>query len=292
MTQRWSGGRDSYRPLGEPIDTSKYGIELITSDRVARDFVVKTHYSGSFPAARLRIGLYRMRELVGVCVFGVPAQRASIPKWCGVLPRHGVVLSRFVLLDDVPANGETFFLARSFRALISELPELLTVLSYSDPVPRRTSSGGLVMPGHVGTIYQAFNGTYHGRSKKETQWFGPDGRIFDRRSFSKIRNGETGAERAYERLLATGAPLKKPTETWAASILRAKEESFRRVRHAGNHVYTWPLIPPFEDFGRGARKKARRNHRRAIERLIPSPQPALSYPKQPDILEQHDQAAE
>jgi hypothetical protein len=289
VTQRWTGGRDSYRPLGEPIDTSKYGVEVLGSDKIAKTFVRTHHYSGSYPAARFRVGLYRttksgVSELVGVCVFGVPAQNASIPKWCGVAPNEGVVLSRFVLLDDVPANGESWFLGQSFSALIKEKKDLLTVLSYSDPVPRLTSRGEVVMPGHVGTIYQAFNGTYHGRSKKETQWFGPDGRLFDRRSFSKIRNGEQGAGAAYDRLLARGAPPKRSGETWAAYILRAKEESFRRVRHTGNHVYTWPLIPPFDELGKGRRKKLRREVRKGIMAEMPIPLPPLPYPKTIDQL--------
>ena len=289
MTQRWNRGRDSYRPKGEPIDTSKYGIEILDSDNVAKGFVRAHHYSGSYPAARFRVGLYRVTrsgipELVGVCVFGVPAQQASIPKWCGVKAPLGVVLSRFVLLDDVPANGETWFLGKSFSALIRGKAELLTVLSYSDPVPRRRADGTVVMPGHVGTIYQAFNGTYHGRSKKETQWFGPDGRLFDRRSFSKIRNGESGAEAAYKRLVARGAPPKKRTETWATYIHRAKLV-FTRVRHTGNHVYTWPLIPPFDELGKGHRKILRRATRRAIEKRIPAPVPALPYPKTIDRIE-------
>ena len=281
MTQRWRQGRDSYRPRGEPIDTSRYGVEVLDgpgSDRLAADFVRGHHYSGSYPAAVFRLGLYRMRELVGVCVFGVPAQKASIPKWCGVGPSEGVVLSRFVLLDDVPANGETWFLARSFEQLVANKP-FCTVLSYSDPVPRRTSTGEIVMPGHVGTIYQAFNGTYHGRSKRETQWFDPTGRLFDRRSFSKIRNGEVGGDAAYKRLIRRGVSPKHPHETWADYILRVKDESFRRVRHPGNHVYTWPLIPPFDEFGKGARKKLRRELRRELEAAIPAPEPPLPYPK-------------
>lgn len=56
--QRWTRRRDSYRPAGEPIDPSRYGVELI-AEQVARDFVVREHYSGSYPAARCRVGLFR-----------------------------------------------------------------------------------------------------------------------------------------------------------------------------------------------------------------------------------------
>lgn len=287
MTQRWRGGRDSYRPLGEPIDPSKYGVEVLEgrgSDNLAGGFVRTHHYSGSYPAAVFRVGLYRMQELVGVCVFGVPAQQASIPKWTGHGPGDGVVLSRFVLVDDVPANGETWFLGRAFDALVRGRPGCKVVLSYSDPVPRTTYRGEIVMGGHVGTIYQAFNGDYHGRSKRETQWFGPDGRIFDRRSFSKIRNGEQGAAGAYDRLLALGVSPKRSAEDWASYIHRIKAEFFRRVRHPGNHVYTWPLLPPFQLLGRGTRKRLRRRERAEIMERVPLPVPPLPYPKHIDRI--------
>jgi hypothetical protein len=38
------------------------------------------------------------------------------------------------------------------------------VVSFSDPVPRRTAAGDLVFPGHIGTIYQASNAGYLGRT--------------------------------------------------------------------------------------------------------------------------------
>lgn len=288
MSQRWNHGRASYRPAGEVIDTGRYGVEVIDgkgSDNLAKAFIKKHHYSGSYPAACHRVGLYRLERgsfvLVGMCVFSVPSQRKAVEKWCGT--GDGLVLGRFVLLDDVPANGESWFLADCFKTLILAKPGMKGVLSYSDPVPRTSVSGDVVMPGHVGTIYQAFNGLYHGRSKKETQWFGPDGKLMDRRSFSKIRNGEVGATKAYVRLVKMGAPRKKPSEEWAAYVLRAKRDGpFRKVRHPGNHVYTWPLLPPFDHLGRNGRKKARRRLRKELLKLTPAVPAGITYPKQPD----------
>ena len=106
--QRWRHRRDSYRPAGEPIDPSRYGVEPIADDTTARAFIVAHHYSGSLPAARCRVGLYRTRpfarpELVGVAVFSQPASEAVLPKWLGT--SAGVELGRLVLLDDVPASG-------------------------------------------------------------------------------------------------------------------------------------------------------------------------------------------
>lgn len=239
--QRWRERRPRYRPAGERIEPARYAVDLV-EERAARPFVGAHHYSGTFPAARRSIGLFRGAVLVGVAVFGVPAQAATIPRWTGLPASSGVVLSRFVLLDDVPGNGETWFLRRAFAALRVEIPDLGAVVSYSDPVERLDATGRRVKPGHVGVIYQAFNGRYLGRSAPETMILDPAGRSIDRRGLSKIRNGETGAAGAVVRLVAAGAPTRRPHEDGAAYVARALAEGpFVRVRHPGNHVYAWPL---------------------------------------------------
>ena len=129
--QRWRERRDTYRPAGEPIAAHRYGVEVLP-ERDARAFVVGHHYSASFPAARVSVGLFRSRgafwaaELVGVATFSVGVQHAgTMRRWCSVGPDDGVELGRFVLLDDVEANGETWFLRRAFDALVGELLALL-----------------------------------------------------------------------------------------------------------------------------------------------------------------------
>jgi hypothetical protein len=237
--QRWRARRDSYRPAGEPINTSKYGVELLIDDTTPRRFVETHHYSGSFVAARCRVGLYRMRQLVGVAVFSVPAQAAALTRWCGT--PDSVELGRFVLLDDVPANGESWFLARAFEVLAGEL-EVRAVLSYSDPVPRSSIDGAVVTPGHVGTIYQATNGRYVGRSSARKLWLDPFGRAVAPRSLSKIRLGERGAGKAYDRLVALGAPPIRHGESASAWVTRALLEGpFRQMRHPGNHAYVFAV---------------------------------------------------
>lgn len=244
--QRWTARHASYRPAGEPIDPARYGVELI-SEAEARAFVVRHHYSGTYPAARLRVGLFRASgtgrpDLVGAAVFSVPMQPASIPRWTGVGAAEGVELGRFVLLDDVEANGETWFLARAFRQLTAELPEVRAVLSYSDPVPREAADGRVVMPGHLGIIYRAHNGRFVGRSSSRTLLLGPDGRAVSGRSLTKIRLGERGAGYAERQLLQMGAPPRWAGESGESYVRRALGcGAFRRVRHPGNLAYVWAL---------------------------------------------------
>ena len=237
--ERWRDRRDSYRPAGERIDPSAYSVDLV-DERTAKRFVTAHHYSGSYPAARARVGLFCGRALVGVAVFSVPVNVATVARYSTAA--DGVELGRLVLLDEVPANGETWFLARAFRALRIEKPSVGAVVSYSDPVPRLTAEGALVKPGHLGIIYQAFNALYVGRSRRETVAIDRAGRVVNRRALSKIRNDETGAGYAYEQLLAAGAPTRRPLEDGPTYVSRAlRDGPFRRFRHPGNHTYVWTL---------------------------------------------------
>lgn len=82
-----------------------------------------------------------------------------------------------MLLPECPGNSESWFLARCFRALLSH--GVRGVVSFADPVPRRTASGALIMPGHMGTIYAATNAVYAGRATARTVKLLPDGTVFN-----------------------------------------------------------------------------------------------------------------
>lgn len=244
VCQRFEQRRERYRPAGEVIDVERYEVEPI-EELVAKRFIVSHHYSASYPAACVRAGLYRRtlghaRELVGVAVFSVPPQPRALPRWTGT--DDALELGRLVLLHDVPGNGESWFLSGAFRVLTSERPGLRAVLSYSDPMVRRTADGELVTPGHVGVIYQAHNGRYVGRSEARWCWFDRAGRIVSRRALSKVRGDERGAASAYAALVAQGAPERRALEDGAAWVARALVEApWTRVRHPGNLAYVWPI---------------------------------------------------
>lgn len=265
--QRWNGRRAAWRPAGEVFRPELHAVaELGEGD--AKRFVLEHHYSASYPAARFRVGLFRagsraLRQLVGVAVFSVPMNNFAVPKYTGLEAGAGVDLGRFVLLDEVEANGESWFLGRAFDLLEQKRAEIRAVISYSDPVARVDELGRQTMPGHVGTIYQAHNGRYCGRGKGETLTLTPSGRVVSRRALSKIRNEECGAGAAYRALVAAGAPERRPLEDPRVYVDRAIAEGpFRRMRHPGNHVYAWPLGD-------------RRARRQLLERFAP----ALPYPK-------------
>lgn len=238
--QRWRRGRASYRPRGEPIRTERFEVAPIDTDREAKAFVVEHHYSRSYPAARRRFGLYEGAELTGVAVFSQPCHPGVLRELPG--PRAASLeLGRFVLLDRVPANGESWFLARCFELLRAE--GFVGVVSFSDPMPRAALDGRVVHPGHVGTIYQASNATYLGLGSPRTMLLLPDGTVLNARSLSKLLHGERSRDHVRGQLVRAGAtpPAEGEPETvWARTWV---DRLVRRVRHQGNHKYLWGLVP-------------------------------------------------
>lgn len=237
--QRWRGRRDTYRPAGEVIDTARYDVAAIAQDGPAKAFVVEHHYSGSYPAARFRFGLYRAGALVGVAVFSQPCNDLSLrPLPGGAGPN--VELGRFVLVDDVPANGETWFLGRCFELLRGEGIE--GIVSFSDPMSRRTSAGGVVFGGHVGTVYQAHNAIYLGQSRAANLRLLPDGRVLHARGVAKVRGREQGWRYVVAGLVeryGVAPPANDDNlRPWIDALLPTLT---RNARHPGNHKYVWAI---------------------------------------------------
>jgi hypothetical protein len=261
VVQRWRGGRDTYRPAGEPIRTADYEVAAIPTDGEPKAFVQRHHYSGSYPAARFRYGLYRRQELVGVAVFSHPCSDGVLTSVFPGTARDAVELGRFVLLDEVPANGETWFLARCFESLRSHIAG---VIAFADPEARQNSTGATVFPGHIGTIYQAGNGVYLGQAPRRTIRLLPDGRVFSARAAQKIRAGARGWRYSAQLLIDAGAPPPGgDTRTWLRTWL---PRVTRTVRHPGNHRYAWAL------------ERARRGQ---LPQSLPYPKFAGPFPGRP-----------
>lgn len=237
LNQRWFRRRDSYRLPTETIHTAAYEVAAIPDDRTAKAFVCEHHYSATYPAARFRFGLYRGTELVGVAVFSHPCNDRVLTGVFPASPLESTELGRFVLLDSVPGNGETWFLGRCFELL--RRAEIVGVVSFSDPEPRATAEGHIIFGGHVGTIYQAHNAVYLGRSTLRTHRLLPDGTVLSARAIQKVRGREKGWRYTVERLVAFGAEepgddLREWLSVWIPLLTR-------RWKHSGNHKYAWGL---------------------------------------------------
>lgn len=237
VCQRWRSRRDLYRPAGEPIATQHYEVASIADDETPKSFVVEHHYSACYPAAVFRAGLFRTGgELVGVVVLSRPISQAALDK---ALPFQGrrAELGRLVLLDDVPANGESWFVARAFE--LARRAGFEAIVSHSDPAPRTNIDGHVVFAGHVGTVYQALNAVHTGRANAATLRLLPDGRVFSNDAWGKLRLKKRGWRYAAETLLSYGAP--EPSGDWREWVTLAVNLVTRPMRHPGNLRYVWAL---------------------------------------------------
>ncbi|MFC5342915.1 hypothetical protein ACETK8_20045 (plasmid) [Brevundimonas staleyi] len=251
VAQRWRDRRPVWRPQREPLDARRYAVERLPGVADARAFVQAHHYSGSYPAAIAAYGMMEQRPnraaaLVGVAVFSVPVQPRAADAY-GAGGARFCDLGRFVLLDHVAGNAETWFLRRALAGLARDKtgeagrPLYSLCLAYSDPIPRLDRAGRLIFAGHYGGIYAASSALYLGRATPRTLWLADDATAISARALSKLRADDTGARYAYESLRRLGAPPIRPGETGAAYVARAlRDGPFRPLRHRGNHVYAFP----------------------------------------------------
>lgn len=267
--QRWREGRNFFVPSRLRFDPAGHEVAALPRDNQVRPFIVAHHYSGSFPSASHRFGLFRRGVLVGVAVFGTAPNQFVLPGVFEADNAHCTVLSRLVLLDEVGFNGESWFVSRCFallRALTDEDGKRLVrgVLSYSDPVPRTDALGRVLFPGHLGLIYQALSAVHLGRSKARTLRLFPDGTVLIERAITKIKPAHQGWEGACEQLARHGAELTPGLleEMAQSPQLRAEwlekwlTRLTRPLKHPGNWKYAWSL-----------------------DRRVRIKQPALPYPR-------------
>ncbi|WP_063044974.1 Mom family adenine methylcarbamoylation protein [Nocardia pseudovaccinii] len=189
MTQRWRDTRGVYRPVGDPIAPDRYTVTRI-SYQTAKHFVCQHHYSRSFPQMRFAFGLYEHdqhwaeTELVGVLTLGIGAT-ALTNVFPGLDPGHEALeLNRLVLLDRVPANAESFFVARALRSAVDD--GICGITTFCDPSGFwQPTTGSLVHRGHYDCVYQALNMTYIGRSRASWKFYLPSGIEISRRALTK-----------------------------------------------------------------------------------------------------------
>ena len=208
----------------------------------ARPFVERHHYSGAWAGGSLsQYALYASSELVGVAVLSnggfKPVLTGCFP---GLEPyAQSSELGRLVLLDEVPANAESWFLARVFE--LAAQGGMRGIVSHSDPIARFAPDGRVVMPGHVGTIYQASNATYAGRATSRTIWSFADGTVFNEQNIGKIRKQTKGHEYAEELLVANGARPRRKRQAARDWLPTALRQACTSSRHPGNHRYLFAL---------------------------------------------------
>ena len=257
-SQRWRDRRSLFVSNDTVIEPSRYAVDVV-SHEIARAFLADHHYLPRYPAAQLACGLFGpgaagRSSLVGLIVFGVPANNAVICRHTGYADAaRGCVLQRLLCLPSVAANGESFFTARAFRLLRQAKPAIDAVVSFSDPAF-----------GHCGVVYAALSGAYRGTTRPRTV-LRLAGQTISGRALSKIRSLDSGHGGAIAHLVDLGAPAPMSGEHPADWLTRLTNRGIlTRDRQSPLFTYCFELT---------------RDARRTGQDL-----PRLAYPRRSDVI--------
>ena len=200
-------------------DTSKLSVRKI-SKSVAKDIIVKNHYSHLWTKVSHAIGLFTSdveehqffncsEKLIGVACYGDPIGRLSGQSITPLLDRTEVLeLVRLFVFDDYGSNIESWFLGQTFQWLRENQPQIKGLISYSDP-----------KEGHAGTIYQATNWEYQGNEL----------RFNDSWSFKFTEDGEWQHGRTIFPYYGTNNPKKIQEQVDTSFWIRKEPRKHRYV---------------------------------------------------------------
>ncbi len=134
---------------------SNYEVKMITK-KEATEFIVKYHYSHTFPAACVSLGAFFEDELIGAIVFGMSAQPKLASSIVPYLKQQDYYeLQRLFVKDCTLPNFESWFISKSIDWIKVNRPYIKVLVSFSDPHFL-----------HQGTVYQASNWLFVGKTAK------------------------------------------------------------------------------------------------------------------------------
>ena len=141
-------------------DVSKVYLSPISKD-VAKDIIVKKHYTHAWTMCRYALGIYYKTEsenqfgdskLIGCLIYGFPVGARASTSVCEGLTKDNILeLTRLYCDDGYGANIESYALGQSFKWFRENDKAIKVLLSYADNGQE-----------HLGGIYQATNWIYQG----------------------------------------------------------------------------------------------------------------------------------
>ena len=149
MSNFWDGDPTSEVEMGN-FDYSRVTMQEIPF-KLARDIIVKNHYSRRFAAAQLNLGFYVDGKLNTVISFG----QSATPKMAESLPGKYWELIRLFSFDWAGKNMESYCIGMAMKHIQKNYSHIKVLISFADPEQ-----------GHYGTIYQATNWLYCGSTDK------------------------------------------------------------------------------------------------------------------------------
>ena len=130
-----------------------YKVESIKS-KETYDWLMYKHYAKRIPSISYAFGLFKDKELLGICTFGSPASPNLCVGVCGMEYKNDVLeLNRLCIQDKLEKNIASYFVS----SCLNMFNKQLILVSYADTDMH-----------HNGYVYQATNWLYTGATKERT----------------------------------------------------------------------------------------------------------------------------
>ena len=142
-------------------DTKRVKLALI-SKSIAKDMIIKYHYTHAWTAARYCLGIYyttnnpdtfgNYEKLIGCLVYGFPVGARAATSISEQLTKDNILeLTRLYCDDGYGSNIESYAIGQSFKWFRVNDKAIKVLISYADNGQE-----------HLGGIYQATNWIYQG----------------------------------------------------------------------------------------------------------------------------------
>jgi len=184
------------------------------SNKDATSFLLPLHYSGRKPQLKYSFGAYAEDVLVAVCTYGIPASRSLCVGVLGKELASSVIeLNRLCRLDCM-TTPLSEFVGWTLRELKKHS---LCVVSYADTAMQ-----------HTGSIYQACNFLYTGKTQERTDKYTPNGKHSRHYTdeYNHLRKVRSGKHRYI--YFATNKTIKK---AWLSKLKYTIEEYPKGEKH-------------------------------------------------------------
>ena len=130
-----------------------YKVESIKS-KETYDWLLHKHYAKRIPMIMYAFGLFKKKELLGVCTFGQSASY-TLQQCCSIKYKNNVLeLNRLCINEGLEKNILSYFVSQTFKFF--KKPTI--IISFSDTKMK-----------HNGYIYQALNFYYTGTGGRKNE---------------------------------------------------------------------------------------------------------------------------
>jgi len=141
------------------LEKLKDEIEILPTNREDIHPIILKHYLQKWPIHVSNIyGVYHKtsegRELIGMAIYGYPIESA-VNSLNANIHRDEVLELKRLFIEDIPSlpHIESYVIAKTLKMIKQEMPTVKVVITFADN-----------KQGHLGTIYQATNAIYLGKS--------------------------------------------------------------------------------------------------------------------------------